>query len=141
MVHSQNNRNVTDSIANNFHELTENQALDNIYLQTSKDIYETKEDLWFKAYILNAQFLIPSQSSKTLFVQLINNETINDPFPDYRNSVFWEPDIITKAKGVARIEFYCSDINTIFTGAIEGFSGTGSLGTEDFNFKVNKKRK
>ena len=27
-----------------------------IYLQTGKDIYETGEDLWFKAYQLDAKF-------------------------------------------------------------------------------------
>ena len=36
------------------------------YIQTSKDIYETGEDLWFKVYLLDAQYLIPSLLSKTL---------------------------------------------------------------------------
>lgn len=75
VLHSQVNRSVIDSIADNFQNLTSNQSLDNIYLQTSKDIYETEEFLWFKAYVLDAQHLSPSQKSKTLYVQLINNET------------------------------------------------------------------
>ena len=52
-----------------------------IYLQTSKGIYEAGEDLWFKAYILDAQHFIPSGLSKTLYLQFINEET---------RQVFWQ---------------------------------------------------
>ena len=45
---------------------------ESIYLQTSKDIYETGEDLWFKAYQLDAQTLGLSDKSKTLYLQMIN---------------------------------------------------------------------
>src|ERR1035437_7818797 len=41
-------------------------------IQTSKDIYETGEDLWFKVYLLDAQYLGPSEMSKTLYLQLLN---------------------------------------------------------------------
>lgn len=43
-----------------------------VYLQTSKGIYETGEDLWFKAYQLDAQSLGLSDKSKTLYLQMIN---------------------------------------------------------------------
>lgn len=45
------------------------------YIQTSKDIYETGEDLWFKVYLLDAQNLTPSDLSKTLYLQLLNETT------------------------------------------------------------------
>ena len=45
---------------------------ESIYLQTSKDIYETGEDLWFKAYQLDAQTFGLSDKSKTLYLQMIN---------------------------------------------------------------------
>lgn len=51
-----------------------------IYLQTSKGIYETGEDLWFKAYQLDAQTFGLSDKSKTLYLQLINS----------KDSVVWE---------------------------------------------------
>src|SRR5690606_34285319 len=47
----------------------------NIYLQTNKGIYETEEDLWFKAYVLDAKTLSPSFLDKTLFIQLIEDST------------------------------------------------------------------
>ncbi|MEP1487574.1 MAG: hypothetical protein ABJK28_04000 [Algibacter sp.] len=68
-----------------------------------------------------------------------DTESVNDPFPDYRNTLFWKPDIITNEQGEVVIEFYCSDINTVFLGNIEGVSGNGLLGTDNFNFKVSKK--
>lgn len=43
-----------------------------VYFQTSKGIYETGEDLWFKAYLLDAQSLGLSDKSKTLYLQMIN---------------------------------------------------------------------
>jgi hypothetical protein len=46
-----------------------------VYIQTNKDIFETGEDLWFKAYLLNAQDFTPSSLSKTLYLQLISEKT------------------------------------------------------------------
>lgn len=43
---------------------------DQVYLQTSKGIYETGEDLWFKGYVLDSRFLQPSDNSQILYVQL-----------------------------------------------------------------------
>ena len=43
-----------------------------VYFQTDKGIYETGEDLWFKAYQLDAQTFGLSDKSKTLYLQMIN---------------------------------------------------------------------
>lgn len=43
-----------------------------LYLQTSKSTYETGEDLWFKAYQLDAQSFGLSDKSKTLYLQMIS---------------------------------------------------------------------
>lgn len=55
--------------------LSPNNQWELIYLQTSKGIYETGEDLWFKAYVLDAQYLNPSKSSQTLYLQLLSKKT------------------------------------------------------------------
>jgi hypothetical protein len=52
--------------------LAKNSPSEIAYIQTSKDIYETGEDLWFKVYLLDAQYLVPSEMSKTLYLQLLN---------------------------------------------------------------------
>ncbi|MEG3657842.1 hypothetical protein V5097_10555 [Arenibacter palladensis] len=67
-----------------------------------------------------------------------NYEENDDPFPDYRNSLLWRPEVITDNKGEATIEFYCSDINTYFEGIIEGVGLKGLLGKNEFSFFVSK---
>ena len=44
------------------------------YFQTGKGIYETGEDLWLKAYQLDAQTFGLSNKSKTLYLQMVNLE-------------------------------------------------------------------
>lgn len=58
--------------------------------------------------------------------------------PDFRNTLLWEPSVVTNAKGEATLSFYCSDIYTEFSGRIEGVNSDGLLGTGYFNFTVRK---
>src|ERR1035437_801783 len=62
-------------LAERLDSLSKNAPLELAYIQTSKDIYEPGEDLWFKVYLLDAQYLIPSLLSHTLYLQLINETT------------------------------------------------------------------
>ena len=66
---------------NKLNSIDKQQSTELIYLQTSKGIYEAGEDLWFKAYILDAQHFIPSDLSKTLYLQIMNEET---------RQIFWQ---------------------------------------------------
>ena len=61
-----------------------------------------------------------------------------DMIPDYRNTLLWAPSVITNKDGEAKLEFYCSDIYSIFYGCIEGVSGNGELGHKTFEFRVRK---
>ncbi|TGV03445.1 hypothetical protein [Flavivirga rizhaonensis] len=70
-----------DNLAERLHLQTTNKPKLSVYLQTSKGIYETGEDLWFKGYVLDAQLFFPSVKSKILFVQLIEDKT---------NKAVWE---------------------------------------------------
>lgn len=56
--------------------------------------------------------------------------------PDARNTLLWQPSVITDEKGEATVSFYCSDINTGFVGIAEGVDGTGLLGTGKCEFRV-----
>ena len=51
------------------------EAHDFVYLLPSKEMAETGEDLWFKAYLINSQTLAPSDRSHTLYLQL---RTVSD---------------------------------------------------------------
>lgn len=84
--------------------------------------------------------IVEGYYSKKVFYEPIYDEvTINDSSPDYRNTLFWKPDIITNEQGEATVSFFCSDINTVFLGNIEGVSGDGLLGAGNFEFKVRKR--
>ena len=63
---------------------------------------------------------------------------MQSPMPDARNVLLWKPDIVTDEKGVAEVEFFCSDINTSFVGVMEGTDGLGNLGTSQCEFRVLK---
>jgi hypothetical protein len=67
-----------------------------------------------------------------------DKDMIDPQIPDFRNTLLWEPSVITDEKGEATLSFFCSDINTDFIGRIEGVSGEGLLGTGYFNFTVRK---
>lgn len=78
---------------------------------------------------------------KKVFYEPIYDEvTINDPHADYRNTLYWKPDLITNVQGEATVSFFCSDINTSFLGSVEGVSGDGLLGAENFEFSVKKNK-
>jgi hypothetical protein len=62
-------------LAERFDSLADNAPREAAYIQTSKDIYETGEDLWFKVYLLNSSNLRPSDLSKTLYLQLVKEDT------------------------------------------------------------------
>jgi hypothetical protein len=74
-IHAQSYSPQQIELAERLHSLAKNAPPELAYIQTSKDIYETGEDLWFKVYLLDAQYLIPSLLSKTLYLQLLNEST------------------------------------------------------------------
>ena len=64
-----------NKLAEPLHAKAKHRPSESIYLQSSKGIYESGEDLWFKAYILEAQSLIPSMLSQTLYLQMVKENT------------------------------------------------------------------
>lgn len=58
--------------------------------------------------------------------------------PDVRNTLYWNPEVITDEKGEASIDFYSSDIISGFTGRIEGIGGDGLLGVGGCGFRVTR---
>ncbi|MBC9797805.1 hypothetical protein [Sinomicrobium weinanense] len=75
---------------------------------------------------------------KVFYSPIYDKKTLEDPFPDYRNTLLWAPSIRTDENGEATIHFYTSDINTQFIGIIEGMGSEGQLGHQNFKFFVRK---
>jgi hypothetical protein len=78
---SQQGQAIMDQLARRLNAYTDSLPRASVYLTTSKDIYESVEDLWFKAYLLDAQSYIPFGVDKTLYVRLVKSD---------RDSVVWE---------------------------------------------------
>ena len=53
----------------------------------------------------------------------------DDPKPDYRNTLYWDPDITTSETGRARIEFYTSDDASDYILMIHGLTLEGLGGS------------
>ncbi len=89
-----------------------------------------------KEGILNA---IESSSSvfRQVFEGCLKDEVFYSPdysssaarsgrIPDFRNTLYWNPDVITSSDGTAAIEFYTSDEEMEYTVTIEGFTSAGT---------------
>ncbi|TKC00983.1 carboxypeptidase-like regulatory domain-containing protein [Pedobacter cryophilus] len=57
----------------NFQNYTQTQPQEKVYLHTDKPYYAIGDDIWFKAYVLDAQNLGPTTQSNILYVDLINS--------------------------------------------------------------------
>lgn len=64
-------------------------------------------------------------------------ETEENSTPDFRNTLYWSPEVNTDERGEVTIEFFSSDITGNFVGIIEGFDANGQLGKSEFTFSVN----
>lgn len=72
---------ITDSLAKRLDRYTDHIPLTSLYLRTSKEVYESMEDLWFKVYSLDARYHTLATIDKTLYIQLIKQGT---------DSVYWK---------------------------------------------------
>ncbi|MFL5773016.1 MAG: hypothetical protein ACJ75F_07660 [Flavisolibacter sp.] len=57
--------------------------------------------------------------------------------PDFRNTLFWAPDISTDAKGETKLSFYTSDQKGKYTVMIQGMDQSGHTAVSSFDFIVN----
>jgi len=67
------------------------------------------------------------------------NVASNVTVPDYRATLYWEPNISTDQNGKARLSFYTSDVKGKYTIKIAGTDASGGIG--DGSFKLNENAK
>ncbi len=56
--------------------------------------------------------------------------------PDFRNLLYWSPDIITGSNGQTALTFFTGDVKGKYMGIIEGISTDGRAGSSTFSFEV-----
>ncbi|TCC90162.1 hypothetical protein EZ428_12815 [Pedobacter frigiditerrae] len=79
---------------------------------------------------LKREFYNPSYDSES---------QMNNRLPDFRNVLYWSPNISINDKGEGKITFYTSDVAGTYIGIINGLSNNGNVGNAHFTFKVNEK--
>ena len=52
-------------------------------------------------------------------------EEYNNHIPDYRNTLYWNPNVKVDANGTSSISFYTSDETGLYSVIVEGFSKKG----------------
>lgn len=60
----------------------------------------------------------------------------NNRIPDYRNTLYWKPDLHTSKNGKESIKFYTSDEKSDYTIVIEGITKDGKHGYSSLTFSV-----
>jgi len=64
----------------------------------------------------------------------------NGRIPDYRNTLYWNPDLRTGEDGRAEVEFYTSDEAGEYLIIIEGITADGKTGRSELKFVVEDKK-
>jgi hypothetical protein len=65
-----------------------------------------------------------------------SENTAGSRIPDYRNTLYWNPEIITDNQGTAAFSFYTSDDTDYFDIIVEGITYNGQAGCGKFQIKV-----
>ncbi|MHA4896519.1 hypothetical protein ACXZ1K_17335 [Pedobacter sp. PWIIR3] len=64
-------------------------------------------------------------------------KTFDAGAPDFRSTLFWEPNIVTDVSGRAKVSFYTSDITGSYSVNVEGGNMNGSIGSGAKKLKIN----
>jgi hypothetical protein len=56
--------------------------------------------------------------------------------PDFRNALYWNPDLTTAQDGKAGVSYFTSDMPGKYIGVLQGISNNGRSGSAYFSFEV-----
>ena len=74
--------------------------------------------------------------ARTFYSPKYTAANINTNVPDYRTTIFWEPNIVTNAEGEASFSYFNADTRGIYRVTIEGIDANGNLGRQVYRYKV-----
>jgi hypothetical protein len=92
-------------------------------LESDKFVYRQV----FEGYKPKYDFYSPDYSIDSLRVSHI---------PDFRNTLFWKPDLKSAADGKASVMFFTSDETCVYTIIVEGITTAGEKGLYSFPLNV-----
>lgn len=70
--------------------------------------------------------------------QYATQKEIQSRLPDFRDVLYWSPDVNTDAHGKGHISFYTGDVPGKYLVNIQGISANGDAGSSSFIFNVEK---
>lgn len=77
------------------------------------------------------------QLQREFYMPVYNTEEQkNSRLADFRNLLYWEPNVITNKNGEIQLQFYTSDMKGKYIGVIEGMTPDGKAGRGTFRFEV-----
>ena len=59
--------------------------------------------------------------------------------PDFRNLLYWAPDVTTDTQGKSQLSFYTSDQTGHYRVIVQGITKTGLAGSKTFSFEVTRR--
>lgn len=65
-------------------------------------------------------------------------QKLENRLPDFRNLLYWSPEIIIDQKGIKNIPFYSSDLTGKFVAVVQGITKEGKTGSKMIQFEVKK---
>ncbi|HKC35259.1 MAG TPA: hypothetical protein VKB95_04320, partial [Chitinophagaceae bacterium] len=65
-----------------------------------------------------------------------NDEQFSSHMPDFRNVLYWSPNIYTDAQGSAEINFFTSDLKGRYVVVLQGINTDGRVGVKTVSFEV-----
>ena len=81
-------------------------------------------------FSVEKEFYVPKHDS---------NHVYDVSVPDFRSTIFWEPQLITDDKGLQNLSYYHSDNVGTFHIIIEAISKTGEIGYQVFSYTVEER--
>jgi hypothetical protein len=64
------------------------------------------------------------------------DQQITSTIPDFRNALYWNPDVNTNQEGKCNLMFYTGDKPGKYIGVVEGSTDNGEAGSQYFTFEV-----
>ena len=70
--------------------------------------------------------------------QYKTDKELQSRLPDFRQVLYWSPDINTNAQGKGQISFYTGDVPGKYLVQLQGISKNGEAGSNSFILNVEK---
>ncbi len=76
-------------------------------------------------------------NNKAFYHPKYTSSSKNDPKPDFRSTLYWNPNVVTKNDGTIDLSFFASDRKGTYTVWIEGMDMQGNVGMKTMQIKIN----